>query len=464
MSNASDEIVSLLAGSRKPVCVTAAAGCGKTEAIVKAVAQSQGKQLILTHTHAGIAALRSRLRKHQVPDSKYQVETIAGWLAKYTCAYSSMSEFAIPMPYEKDWSLVYPAAIRLFAYPFIQHVLCATYSGVFVDEYQDCSAVQHELIKTMAQWLPVRVLGDPLQAIFDFGNEKLVDWQNDVLQFFSPLPELQIPYRWKNANKKLGDELISLRKELLVNQLIDLTNYPEVAFVGYSNNAEAKQILKCQELRKKGGSCAGVFQCKDDDHRLAKKLQGAYQSLETIDCIQLIQFASNVDKWLLNDDPKKKYKAIESEVRNILLASCGNKKFLDNSLSNELSRIRSGDLSAIVDIAHIAIHHPDAYLARKELLVEVEKSAKLFESKKYAFFREAALFARQATRIKGRKIENQVISRTRLIKGLEFDHAIVLDADSMSDKQHFYVAMTRGSMSLTVISSSPIIGKNWNKP
>lgn len=60
-------------------------------------------------------------------------------------------------------------------------------------------------------------------------------------------------------------------------------------------------------------------------------------------------------------------------------------------------------------------------------------------------------------RYKGRPSgRRKLIGTTLLVKGLEFDHAIVLDADSLSRKE-LYVAMTRGAKSLTIISSSPIL-------
>ena len=60
--------------------VEAPAGCGKTEAIVKTVGSyCRDPQLVLTHTHAGVDALRQRFRKHQVPSSRFHVDTIAGW-------------------------------------------------------------------------------------------------------------------------------------------------------------------------------------------------------------------------------------------------------------------------------------------------------------------------------------------------------------------------------------------------
>ena len=46
-----------------------------------------------------------------------------------------------------------------------------------------------------------------------------------------------------------------------------------------------------------------------------------------------------------------------------------------------------------------------------------------------------------------------LLGTTLLVKGLEFDHAIVLDAASLSRKE-LYVALTRGAKSLTIISTA----------
>jgi len=48
------------------VGIIAPAGYGKTEEIADAVNFCSGKQLILTHTRAGVAALRDRMRTKQI--------------------------------------------------------------------------------------------------------------------------------------------------------------------------------------------------------------------------------------------------------------------------------------------------------------------------------------------------------------------------------------------------------------
>ena len=60
-------------------------------------------------------------------------------------------------------------------------------------------------------------------------------------------------------------------------------------------------------------------------------------------------------------------------------------------------------------------------------------------------------------RHKGRSVgRRRLIGTTLLVKGLEFDHAIVLDAASLSKKE-LYVALTRGARSLTIISTQSVL-------
>ena len=59
--------------------VIAPAGCGKTQLIAEAVHLDADRQsLVLTHTHAGVDALRMRLKVLGAKASTYEVNTIAG--------------------------------------------------------------------------------------------------------------------------------------------------------------------------------------------------------------------------------------------------------------------------------------------------------------------------------------------------------------------------------------------------
>ena len=68
----------------------------------------------------------------------------------------------------------------------------------------------------------------------------------------------------------------------------------------------------------------------------------------------------------------------------------------------------------------------------------------------------AVVQLRNQVRVTGRAQSERVISRPVLIKGLEYDHAVVLNGDAHS-AQSLYVALTRARKSLTVLSKDRTI-------
>jgi len=73
--------------------ITAPAGCGKTQLIAETlIAHTQSKPiLVLTHTNAGVAALRARLRRAGVPNSAYRVSTIDGFSMRLIAKFPARS-------------------------------------------------------------------------------------------------------------------------------------------------------------------------------------------------------------------------------------------------------------------------------------------------------------------------------------------------------------------------------------
>jgi DNA helicase-2/ATP-dependent DNA helicase PcrA len=70
---------------------------------------------------------------------------------------------------------------------------------------------------------------------------------------------------------------------------------------------------------------------------------------------------------------------------------------------------------------------------------------------------EAAEMYHSEFRYKGRPVgHRKIIGTILLVKGLEFDHAIVLNAASLSKKE-LYVAITRGARSLKIVSDNPVL-------
>ena len=86
----------------------------------------------------------------------------------------------------------------------------ASYGGVIVDEYQDCIKEQHEIMQMINQYIPVWVLGDPKQGIFDWAGE-LVDWKKIE---FRQVEVETYPWRWEKSSPDLGQYLLKVRNEL----------------------------------------------------------------------------------------------------------------------------------------------------------------------------------------------------------------------------------------------------------
>jgi len=129
----------LLAASRRGAMI-AAAGCGKTYLIARAVSEyGRGRELILTHTNVGVDALRQNLRRMNVPSSSYRVDTIASWALRLAKSFPSSSELITPSPRHDEWDDVYGAATKLLDRSAIREIVRASYSGIYVDEYQDCT-------------------------------------------------------------------------------------------------------------------------------------------------------------------------------------------------------------------------------------------------------------------------------------------------------------------------------------
>jgi DNA helicase-2/ATP-dependent DNA helicase PcrA len=101
----------MLADCRRGYLI-APAGCGKTHLIAQAVASSSGgRQLILTHTHAGVHSLNQKLRRMGVGLRQVRVETIASWCLRYAAAFSSLSGIDNMRPAGAAWNTVYDGAL-----------------------------------------------------------------------------------------------------------------------------------------------------------------------------------------------------------------------------------------------------------------------------------------------------------------------------------------------------------------
>nr|WP_017675967.1 UvrD-helicase domain-containing protein [Pseudomonas chengduensis] len=473
----SEELAITLSNCPNRGYVIAPAGYGKTHLIAMAVRAAGSRQLILTHTFAGVNSIKAKMTLLDVPASKYQVDTIASWALRLCLAYPKSSGWATENPTSKQWSKLYESCSILLKKQFIRHVVSATYTGVYVDEYQDCSDSQHALVCALADVFPCRILGDPLQAIFDFEDGKPVDWNASVYPTFDCLGELDTPWRWKQAGAhELGVWLKEARKKIELGQKIDLVGGLPNSVIRVATDPALLEKKQYSSLYRQLGHDESVIalhggdsKSKSKTHLLARSMAGRFSSIEEVEGKDLHTFIKKLGAaktaqagfLLALDFAKKCFTGVAKALTAGTLR--GEVAKLSKTTKHPLLLLAANDYLSNPSSGHLKSFflalksNPETSAYRRDLLYRLLNVLKLHIDGEGATLSEAANLYQREMRHTGRPLSHRkLIGTTLLVKGLEYDHAVVLDADSL-DPKHLYVAMTRGSKSLTIIGKSRYI-------
>jgi len=454
------------------VCLIGPAGCGKTQTIVEAAHAAGGCQLILTHTHAGVASLRARARKLGVHQDTVFIDTIASWALRYALSFPKLSGISTTQPIGAQWQDVYTALAQLLTQRHIKSLIKRSFAGLFVDEYQDCTQTQHALVMTLANLLPTRVIGDPLQSIFTFNqSDPCVTFDTDVFPLFQRLPDLDRPHRWINSgNTVLGEWLLSIRPAFESEMQIDLSGAP----VSHILFTDANALAVCRQHIDSGETVIAMKQWPKDCHQMTKNLGGVFVSIEAMDCKDWLTTAGKLHtstgaaraRHLIEACAQCAHvphngSSVFSPIIKALAGSalpsedqCGGSSALSQAIHAFV--ISSSPIAALNLIQSIT-KFPGMKIYRRDFWDEMKATFHLL-SQESVSIPDAAWRARNNTRTHGRHLPPMVVSTTLLVKGLECDHGILLDADSYNGhRPNLYVAMTRGCKSLTILSKSPVL-------
>lgn len=452
--------------------ITAPAGHGKTEMIVDMVEHFDGKQLLLTHTHAGVDSLQKRLNTRKIPKSKYTVLTIAAFCTRWCMSYrntaaidTSLSPYKTKSETNRYYAQFYTGAKQLFRHDWLGRVLQSSYSGIIVDEYQDCLQVHHELFQEMSRYLPIRVLGDPLQGIFSFGRQQLVNW--DGLCYHKVEVETS-PWRWANTNPALGQYMVDVRNALwptLSGAQCTLNVGSCFGSVSLIHPRRFNLYSILDEL-KDYRSVLYITKWEPQQRIFCKSYPGIFQVDEKQECDDLYKYAEAFS----NLDGSELYLSVldfESNCKTNINAELGSYKERLGKNSFDFGRIkRHKEFGELL----LGIQNCDKYEAALQILGWIEKAPvfkfyrrelhnEMIRSLKYAkehdtSVLEAAQRIRKDPALQKRYRDFKFLSsRTLLSKGLEFDCVIIDMADPLSAKE-FYVAMTRAMRKIYIISPS----------
>ena len=468
-----DNDIDLLAIDRG--AVTAPAGCGKTHLIAEALTRHCGGKpiLVLTHTNAGVVALRGRLDRAGVPAKAYRLSTIDGWAMRLISTFPMRSAHKAELLHLANPRADYPnirvAAANVLKAGHVNDILAANYARLIVDEYQDCSIRQHAVVGHAAQVLPTCVLGDPMQAIFGFGGDDLAKW-DDVCTYFPLAGQLATPWRWINADAEpLGHWLLDVRDSLLRGEPIDLRTAPDgVTWVELDGSEDHPRRLRAARVRPPDGQgCVliiGDSTKPDSQRQFASQIPGAI-TVEAVDLRDLVAFAGALN--LAAPEALERLASFaQSVMRNVGAADLMRRvqslvrgtarKPPTGVESIALSFIRAPSHRAAVDLlveigkeAGVSAHRP-------AVLRACIKALQLCDGTEGVSFHEAAIRVREQNRLVGRPLPRRAVGSTLLLKGLEAEVAVILNAGAL-DARNLYVAMTRGSKNLTVCAPSPVL-------
>jgi len=454
--------------------MTAPAGCGKTQLIADTLSQHTGPRpiLILTHTNAGVAALRARMSRARVPSASFQIATLDGFAMKLIGKFPARSGHN-PAIMElanraTDYPAIRTAAARLLAGRHLEQVLRSSYSHLLVDEYQDCNQSQHTIVTSLANTLPTYVLGDPMQAIFDFGQERLVDWNVDVVQHFPAIGALTTPWRWRLAGaENLGLWLLQVRELLQAGRPVDLATAPaEVQWVQiHPATADAQRRAAALVQLRNAETALIIGDSRNTTGRqlLTSQTPGA-TTVETVDLPDLISFAQRFEPMAADALPQMvnfagsvmtavgpaAYLARVTTIQN------GRHRTPPTVAENQaINYLRAPGYAGAIELLQCLSQQQDCRIYRPEILRCCIAALRMAASRTHTFH-EAAIQIRERNRLQGRPLSRRAVGSTLLLKGLEADVAVILEPERMNAR-NLYVAMTRGAKKLVMCSQNRTI-------
>lgn len=458
--------------------IIAPAGYGKTYTIAEAIAAYEGhkKVLVLTHTHAGIASLKEKFEQRGLLPTKYHLDTICSFALNLTKTFH-INKAEIPS--EGDTAEMFAFAIQhaaaiLRAKP-IKRLLAVKYEHLIVDEYQDCSIAQHQMILGISTFLKTHILGDPLQGIFGFRNESVVCFEDDsFLPFHTNCQSLDVPWRWRNAGAaSLGNDLARIRERLLARNDVNLRDYPSiVTVIGEASDYTIPNTDCKRQLYREISHNAVIIHPNSTSIEPRRAVVRSFPQLQLIEPIdgkdyyhwcqqfdlqsgQLLVNAiaemmkkvcgkKSIEAWinergLLRNKQRQEDKVIQRQLADIVTSLCAKKSY-----------------SLIACLIHAISQLPKVSVYRKEFIRDI-MAVLVDADRKRQSATESLVSNRNIIRRKGRSIANKSIGTTLLTKGLEFDNVVILNAQDFHDPKHLYVALTRGSHRLVVITNSPVL-------
>ncbi len=450
--------------SKHNAAIIAPAGHGKTEMITELVSTLPGKVLILTHTNAGVNALKLRLERRNVSQEKYVLSTISAFCIRWSSAYPHVShvDFSLSYTDKNFYSNRYQGTSKLFSHLWARSVILATYNRIIIDEYQDCTLEQHQIFLELNKTIPVYVLGDPLQSIFGWAGP-LVSWSNldfDIVDIKT------YPWRWEHTNRDLGQYLVDIRKVLepsLSNKKVRMATVSQGDYIQKisPDDALAPRFLT---ILSKFQKVLYLTKWPQGQHTFSRNSGGLFQNDEPQNLNDLYEFARNIDIEDTHEKVKAVFSFIEACTSKVGVELSSYKSHISSG-DYDFSRIKkhpefgikilslkqNGQYNNILSILEYIYSRTEFNIFRRELFWEMIRSIRYAQDQNITIC-EAAQQIRMNPNYQRKFPDFKMLSsRTVLSKGLEFE-CVVIDLKDSFSATDMYVAMTRATKMIYFIT------------
>lgn len=467
-----------------PASIEMPAGTGKTHLLSAAVsvAALKGKRsLVLTHTNAGVNAIRKRLRKFGVANTMVRVETLTSWALRIVRSYPIISGCPNNRNFDDKRADEYIAgATRALKNMPVKQVHVLSFAYLFVDEYQDCTRIHHAFVKSLSDAIPKTVVfGDPLQTIFGFAGP-LADWEDDVIPHYPRLELEHIPHRWKTSNPALGDWLLSVRDSLRDGLVFNATGHEAVGirYVPTGKLATLTVASVVDRLRKEGETHVILVAYPKQMKGYAQKLSGRAFLMEDVngsfmrewierggdlslpqegDPLLALWLAKFLKECAVGAGPIDE-RVCEKLKKGETLLKLKNKPLMEiKPVVDALECLRENPtyeqlVKSAIGIGSLTT--PTIY--RREAWRDTIEAIKLTTVNGLAPI-ENFERVRERLRWQSRSQQGIIISRPVLVKGLEYDHIIISTLGDFADPRVLYVALSRARKSVTIVGEKPEI-------
>ena len=222
-------------------------------------------------------------------------------------------------------------------------------------------------------------------------------------------------------------------------------NIGNLIVIGDSANVNRRSAL-AQKLARQGFSNIEPVGCKD----LFAAANAIERSVGLTRFNALLNFAS---KCMTGTDKAELERAVvaRQQGRRLGQAKFGALFPLTDAV------IQSGGDAAMLAFLQALQERTDTYLFRRELFFAMRSALQIKATHQLMSLSDAMWQVQNRIRHAGRRLSARNIGSTLLVKGLEFDRAIVVHAETMT-RRDWYVALTRASRRVRVIS--PLVSFN----